>query len=836
MSNYQEFLENKISLAPKTGFTLNPSLIHPLLKPHQRDVVMWNCQGGCRADFLSFGLGKTIIQLETLRQIMLEKAGIVLIVCPLGVKHEFVRDGLKLGIDRIKYITSTDDIEEGTFYYITNYERIRRGQIDASKFIAVSFDEASILRSLDTDTTQTILETFQAVPFRFVCTATPSPNRFLELINYAEYLGIMDRGQALTRFFKRDSTTAGNLTLFERREKEFWHWMSSWACFITKPSDLGYSDEGYDLPKLEIIPHRISFERELKVDKKTGQSSLLTDSSKSLTDAAKEKRDSMSHRINELAAILHGWQFSNWLIWHHLEDERKAIQKFSGIDIKSVWGSQDMEQREDFLTGFAEGKYQYLSTKPEIAGSGVNLQYFCHKAVFVGIDYKFNDFIQAIHRIYRFGQTEACQVHIIYTDAEDEIYKTLMQKWANHTTLQNEMTSIIKTHGLNSDLFASELRREMFTGRQVQSGQNWTFVNNDCVAEWQTMDDDSLDLIVTSIPFGNHYEYSENYNCFGHNESNEKFFDQMDYLVPELYRTLKPGRIACIHVKDRIRYSYMNGTGFSSIDPFSDDTTRAFRKHGFHLMTRITVDTDVVRENASTYRLGYTEACKDMTKMGAGLPEYVLVFRKAPTESNNAYADTPVTHDKASYSRGRWQLDAHAHWKTSGERLLSIDQLRRLNHKEILKLWKELESSERYDFHRHARIHELLDELGKLPSGFMTLPPQANSDDIWDDVSRMKTLNAVQVQRNLEMHICPLQLDIIERLIERYSNPGELVADPFGGIASVPVQAVKMKRHAFATELNSDYWKDGNVHLRGAEAQLGTLSLFDSYELVAQPA
>ncbi|MBO0947552.1 DNA methyltransferase [Fibrella forsythiae] len=840
-NSYQAFLEAKISLAPKSGITLDPGQLHPLLKPHQRDIVLWAAEGGRRAIFAQFGLGKTIIQLELLRQIINERGGYGLVVCPLGVKHEFVRDGAKLGLT-VQYITTTDELDDPSVIYITNYERIRRGSIDASLFTAVSFDEASILRSLDTDTTQTILDTFQAVEFRFVCTATPSPNRFLELINYADYLSIMDRGQALTRFFERDSTTAGNLSIHPRRATEFWHWMSSWAIFLTRPSDLGYEDEGYDLPKLTIIPHRISFDRAVKVDKKTRQSSLLSDSSKSLPDAAKEKRESVDRRVEALNGILLDNLDDNILIWHTLEQERKAIQTLIGSGCKSVWGAQDIDQRESYLTGFAEGSVKYLSTKPTIAGSGVNLQYHCHKAVFVGIDYKFNDFIQAIHRIYRFGQTQACEVHIIYTDAEDEIYKTLLQKWANHDTLQNEMTTIIKEHGLNADAYAAQLKRELFAGRQVATGQLWESVNNDCVAEWQTKPDNSLDLIVTSIPFGNHYEYSENYNCFGHNETNEAFFEQMDFLIPELYRTLKPGRIAAIHVKDRIRYSYMNGTGFSSIDPFSDDTVRAFRKHGFYLMTRITVDTDVVRENASTYRLGWSEACKDMTKMGAGLPEYVLIFRKAPSTSDNAYADEPVTHQKrewnndskswstdyeSGYSRGRWQLDAHAHWKTSGERLISEERLRRMNLKDVLKYWKSLEAGERYDYHRHAQLCEMLDQQGKLPSGFMATPPQANSPDIWDDITRMRTLNSEQVNQKNEKHICPLQLDIIERLIERYSNPGDLVADPFGGIGSTGYQAVKMKRRAFLTELNSAYWRDGLKHLRGAEVSQTALSLFD---------
>lgn len=842
MQDYQKFLEDKIVIAPKTGFTINPDHIHTYLKEHQGDVVLWNLMGGCRANFIDFGLGKTVINLETLRQIHNAFGGNVLVVCPLSISYEFEKEGKNIGIDRIKYITNTTQLEDCQHFYITNYERIRKGDIDPAQFIAVGFDEASILRNLDTDTTQAVLETFAKVPYRYVFTATPAPNEYLELINYAEFLGIMDRDQSLTRFFQRDSTTAGNLTLHPRRVQEFWRWMSSWACFITKPSDLGYSDEGYALPDLKIIPHMITIEREVKVDRKTSQTTFISDSSKSLPDAAKEKAQSIHQRLAKMVDVL-GDSSDNWIIWHHLEPERIAIQKLLGTACKSVYGKQKLDEREAFLTGFSKGEYQYCSTKPQIAGSGCNFQYHCHKAVYVGIDYKFNDFIQAMHRIYRFGQTQACEVHIIFTDAEEEIYKELMRKWSDHRNLQNEMTSIIKEFGLNADLKWLELNRAMFNGRKEERGKNWISVNNDSVAEWRTRDDNSIDLILTSIPFGNHYEYSDNYNCFGHNKTNEQFFKQMDYLVPNLYRTLKPGRIAAIHVKDRLRYSYQNGTGFSSLEPFSDDTVACFRKHGFHLMSRITIDTDVVRENASTYRLSWTEACKDMTKMGAGLPEYLLIFRKAPSTNKNAYADMPVEHSKRAwnkkkqmwvnedgYSRGRWQLDAHAHWKSNGERLVSESVLRRLNHKDLLKLWKELEGSGPYDYQRHVQICELLDQFGKLPTGFMLLPPQANCDDIWDDVSRMKTLNSKQVTNKTEKHICPLQLDIIKRIIERFSNVGEVVADPFGGISSTGFQAVEMKRKAFLCELKTEYWQDGQKHLKAAEAGLSALTLFDLFD------
>ncbi|MCF2498346.1 DNA methyltransferase [Dyadobacter chenhuakuii] len=824
--NYQNFLEAKIRIAPKTGFDIHPEDLHPILKPHQRDIVQWSIKGGTRAIFANFGLGKTIMQLETQRLIQSYKGGNTLFVCPLGVKQEFEKDRRKLGMPKLKYITHTDQLEEGHYFYITNYERIRKGDIDASLFNAVTFDEASCLRNLETDTTNAILDTFGNVPYRFVHTATPSPNRYLELINYAEYLGIMDRGQALTRFFQRDSTTAGNLTLHKNREKEFWFWMSSWAVFITKPSDLGYDDTGYELPPLVIHRHMVTFEREVKVDKKTKQASFIPDSSKSLPDAAKEKKLSIPARVAMMKVLIDKDPDSHYILWHHREEEREAIQKTLGSHCKSVYGSQNIDLKEEYLTGFSEGDYKYLSTKPEIAGSGCNFQYHCHKAIFVGIDYRFNDFIQAVHRILRFMQEHQVELHLIFTDAELEILNTLEEKWHDHLHLQSEMTAVIQQYGLNSDLYQYQLKREMFTGRKEMRGENWIQVNNDSVDEYASKADCSIGLIVTSIPFGNHYEYSENYNCFGHNETNEQFFKQMDFLVPHLYRTLKPGRIAAIHVKDRIRYSYMNGTGFTSIDPFSDDTTQCFRKHGFHLLSRITIDTDVVQENNSTYRLSWSEACKDMTKMGAGLPEYVLIFRKPPTGSENAYADEPVQHSKEQYTLARWQLDAHAHWKTSGERLIDAEYLKKLDLSDVLKAWRAIDTTERYDYHKHIEICEKLDQVKMLPRTFMAVPPQALSTEIWDDISRVNTLNSTQARRNLVKHICPLQLDIIERCIERYSNPGDVVADPFNGIGSTVYQAVKMGRYGDGCELKTEYWQDSIKHVRSADLKQAALTLF----------
>jgi DNA modification methylase len=337
-------------------------------------------------------------------------------------------------------------------------------------------------------------------------------------------------------------------------------------------------------------------------------------------------------------------------------------------------------------------------------------------------------------------------------------------------------------------------------------------------------------MICTSIPFGDHYEYSDNYNDFGHNNGNDNFFKQMDYLIPNLLRVLKPGRIAAIHVKDRIRYSYQNGTSFTTIQDFSGKTVHHFEKHGFYLMGKITVTTDVVAENNQTYRLGWTEQCKDASKMGVGLPEYVLIFRKAPTHMDNSYADETVTKDKLEYTKAKWQLDAHAYHRSGGDRFMTQDELRKCDLKTIVRAWKKNNLENLYSFKEHLQVCEDLDELGKLSSTFMTLPVHSNNDMVWTDINRMRTLNANQVSSKKEKHICPLQFDIIDRLIERYSNPGDLIDDPFGGLFSVPYRCMSLGRKSVSVELNTEYFNDGLTYLKALEYELNVPTLFDMLE------
>lgn len=861
-SAYSDFLKSKIKLAENQGFESAPYEVNPALKPHQQAIVKWAVAGGRRAIFAQFGLGKSIIQLELMRIMRSQAGGKALIVCPLGVRGEFQRDAVNiLGWEKPpKFIRRIEEATEDGIY-LTNYETIRDGKMDPAYFSVASLDEASVLRGFGgSKTFREFMRLFtgdggpcnvsrdESVKYRFVATATPSPNEYIELLAYADFLGVMDTSQAKTRFFKRDSTKADKLTLHAHKEEEFWLWVASWALFVQKPSDLGFDDTGYALPEMQVFWHEVQSDHSTAGFARDGQKQMFRNAAIGVQDAASEKRSSLSARIAKMMEIRDEAPDAHRLIWHDLEAERLAIEA-AIPGIVTVRGSDTDEHKEHGILGFSEGQFQELAGKPCMLGSGCNFQRHCSWAIFLGIGFKFNDLIQAIHRIYRFLQTRQVRIDLIYTEAEREVRKKLETKWQQHNKQIQKMTDIIKEFGLSKAAMAQTLVRKMGVERIEITGRNYRIVHNDNVPESAALPESSVGLILTSIPFSNQYEYSPNFCDFGHSESNTQFFAQMDFLTPNLLRALKPGRVMAVHVKDRIVPGGMTGLGFQTLYPFHVDCIQHYTKHGFGFLGMKTIVTDVVRENNQTYRLGWSEECKDGSKIGCGVPEYLLLFRKPQTDRTVSYADEPVVKAKplcvdgdgnhvpfdrnkpivpgTGYSRSRWQIDAHGFSRSSGNRLFTPEELQTLPHDAIFKMFREHSLSTVYDFEHHVRVGEEMEASGRLPVTFMLLQPQSWHDDVWTDITRMRTLNMMQSNKGQEMHLCPMQFDLADRVIEQFSMKGETVLDPFGGLMTVPYRAILKGRFGVGFELNPVYFTDGAAYCKAAEEEVSMPTLFD---------
>ena len=846
--DYTTFIHAKRAEAPDAGFE-PPLPLSESLFPFQRDIVAWALRKGRAAIFAAFGLGKTRMQIELARQVCAHTGGRFLIVAPLGVRGEFIRDGEAMGVT-VRFIRRIEEADE-TGIYLTNYEPVRDGKLDPRDFHGASLDEASCLRGFGgTKTFREFMALFagddrrdmaqrikgESVRYRFVATATPSPNEFIELLAYSAFLDVMDVSTAKTRFFERDSEHADALTIHPHKEREFWLWVSSWAVFVTKPSDIlpEYDDTGYVLPPLTVRWHEIATDHKARagVEKpaskasKSVQMKMFADAAAGVTDAAREARMSLADRVAKMVEIVNAEPSEHFVLWHDLEAEREAIER-ALPEVRSVYGSQDLDAREDIIVAFSDGRIRLLAAKPVMLGSGCNFQRHCRRVVFLGVGYKFNDFIQAVHRVYRFLQSGEVIIDIIYTEAQREIRRTLEEKWSVHRTLVAQMTGIVREYGLARTGAMPTLQDKLTCERREASGEGWKLVNNDSIDEWRAKPENSVGLIVTSIPFSTQYKYSDSYRDLGHSDTNAHFWEHMGYLTPSLFRALKPGRIAAIHVKDRIVPGGMTGLGFQTVYPFHCDAVEHYTRHGFAYMGMITVVTDVVRENAQTYRLGWTEQCKDGTKQGVGMPEYVLLFRKPPTSSESASADEPVVKSKDDYTRGRWQTDAHGFHRSSGNRLLVPSDFDGLDAAQVFQTFKRWSQESVYDYEANVALCDALAAKGMLPPGFMLLQPQSHSEDVWTDVARMRTLNTLQAAQDRVQHLCPMQFDIADRLITRFSMPGEEVADPFSGLGTVAHQAVKLGRRGYGTELSPVYFDESVRYLRALERKRSVRTLFD---------
>lgn len=450
--NYYEFLRNKTTQFNSVGLDVKKEELNNTLFEWQKECVLWALKKGRCALFESCGLGKTIQQLEWAYQVHKKTGGNVLIVAPLGVAVQTAKEEApKVHID-VNIIRSNDDIKDGI--NIINYEMI--DNIDSNKFIGVVLDESSILKNFTGSTRTKITEKFKNTPYKLCCTATPAPNDYMELLNHAEFLNVMTTAQALSIFFINDMKT-GSWRLKGHATMDFWKWVSSWALNIELPSDIGFDDTGYILPKLNEKEEIV----DINIDSDDYSDGLFRTIEMSATSFYKEKKRTIESRTKRVKEIIDNNPNEQYLIWVDMNEEADKL-KLLLPDAVEVRGSDKNTFKEEASQKFKSGEIKYLISKPKIFGYGMNFQN-CHNVIFCGLTYSYENYYQALRRLYRFGQKEEVNSYIVLGSTEKIILETIRRKEKQQQEMKNSMSISTK------DIQLLEIKQEEKKEKKIDS-------------------------------------------------------------------------------------------------------------------------------------------------------------------------------------------------------------------------------------------------------------------------------------------------------------------------------------------------------------------------------
>jgi DNA modification methylase len=740
--NYEEFIKEKASLDVESGF--EPSELGAHLFDFQSAIVEWACKRGRAAIFADTGLGKTAMQTEWAKQVCIHTGGDVLIAAPLCVAQQTVEEAAKFGIS-IKYARCQEDAQSGIT--ITNYEMLEK--FNPSEFAGIVLDESSILKSHTSKTRAQIIEMFQATPYRLSCTATPSPNDHMELGNQAEFLNVMSAVEMLAMFFVHDGGDTSQWRLKGHGKTKFWEWMSTWAICIRNPSDLGFDGTRYILPGLNINEHVVEATEPLD-----GQ--LFAGIAQTLTERRDAKRKSMTERVALTAELVNSHNRPA-IVWCHLNDESRALTD-SIPDAIEVTGSMTSDQKERAIMAFTHGEKRVLVSKPSICGFGMNWQH-CSDMVFAGLDDSFESFYQAIRRSYRFGQKNIVQVHLVSAESEGAVKANLERKQSQANDMAESMVShmreLTKQKIKGASMEKSEYKRDIATG------EGWTVHLGDCVEVAREMPDNSVDYSVFSPPFASLYTYSNSDRDMGNCKSTSEFYEHFRFLVKELFRVIKPGRLLSFHCMDLQTSKFRDGV--IGLHDFTGELTRMFTEEGWIYHSKVTIWKDPVTAMQRTKALGLLHKTirKDSSMSRQGIADYLVTMRK-PGDNLE-----PISHTHETFPVQKWQKYASPVW-------MDIN-----------------------------------------PSRTLQFKTARETDD--------------------ERHISPLQLDVIERAMELWSNPGDLVFSPFTGIGSEGYVSIEMGRKFVGSELKRSYWELAKRNLGDArEHQSSGLFATEESELIEE--
>lgn len=627
---YREFIESKKIKNKSEGVKFIRSDLNAKLFDFQEFIVCTALKKGKFALFTDTGTGKTFMQLEWARNIAQSTLKPVLILAPLAVSGQTIKEGKKFLIDVKRATDGVDKIG----VYITNYEQI--DNINPMDFSGVVLDESSILKNFTGKMRNKIIDSFANTPYKLACTATPSPNDYMELGNHAEFLNVMSRNEMLSMYFVHDGGETSKWRLKKHAVSDFWKWVSTWAVMMMKPQDLGFNAQGYELPELNLVERKI-------ITEKRNNGTLFNDVAVNATNFNEELRITKNDRIAEVVKIANSSDES-FIVWtRHNDESAELVRAIKGaVEVK---GSDSPEYKESKLLGFANDEFRVLVTKPKIAQFGLNYQN-CHNQIFASPDFSFEGLYQAIRRSYRYGQDKDVNIYIISTDTMDNVIKSLDRKKKEFEKMQSEM----RTAGVSYD---DNIKTDIQYNEKI-SGDSFTLFHGDCVEKIKLVKDDSVDFSIFSPPFADLYTYSDNMLDMGNSKDYIEFFQHFKYLTKELYRVIKPGRIVAIHCMD---LPIQKGKeGYIGLRDFTGMIINDYQDNGFIYHDRITIWKDPVIEMQRTKALGllHKQLKKDSSMCRTGIPDYLLVFRK---EGDNKI---PIKNDKIPVDI--WQKYASPVW------------------------------------------------------------------------------------------------------------------------------------------------------------------------------
>lgn len=737
---YDQWLESKRVVTVSSGFTIEPETINQQLFPFQRDVVRWALAKGKAALFEDCGLGKTAQQLEWSRHVARHTQDPVLILAPLAVAQQTAEEGQKFGA-RVTVCRRQSDVRAGI--NIANYEMLEH--FKPEKFGGIVLDESSILKAFGGVYRKELTDFAAGIPYRLACTATPAPNDLVEVINHAEFLGVMRGKEIIALYFTQNGNSTHDWRLKGHARHDFWRWMSTWCVAIRKPSDLGYDDGRFVLPPLHIHQETVEVTPE-------NLTTLFPMEATTLQERLRARRESVEDRVARCAELVNSSDEA-WVVWCNLNRESELLARAIPGAVE-VTGSDSPDDKERAMLDFSAGRSRVLITKPSIAGFGMNWQH-CAKVAFVGLSDSWEQYYQAVRRCWRFGQNRPVDVHLITAETEGAVVANIQRKEAQAA----EMFDQIVTHMQGLQL-EQTTRQEAAYEEDVATGPAWTLYLGDSIKTIDRIESNSVGFSIFSPPFPGMYTYTNSAQDVGNCEHIDQMIEHFEFLVrpDKLMRVMMPGRIVAVHLMQLT--AMLTRDGYIGIKDYRGRVISMMERNGFIYHGEVTIDKNPQIQATRNKERGllFKTLATDSANMRMALADYLIYFKKPGTNFEPIRAGMSPKYNK------------DGGWITEQE-------------------WIEWAAPVWY---RQTKDY---------PGG----------------IRETDVLNVRQAREtDDERHLCPLQLGVIERGIKLWSNPGDLIYDPFSGIGSTGYKARLLGRRFVGGELKRSYWSSAQGNLEEA--------------------